>query len=84
MNQYFKKIIRFAKPYKVHAYLNIFFNILYALFSALSFVALIPMLSVLFGVTAKVTEKPVYEGISTAKNYLENAMSYYITYHTEQ
>ena len=45
---YFKKIFRFAKPYKKYMYLNIFFNILYALFSAISFVALIPMLTVLF------------------------------------
>ena len=45
---YFKKILRFAIPYRKYGFLNIFFNILYALFSALSFAALIPMLDVLF------------------------------------
>ena len=46
--KYFKKIIRFAIPYKKYAILNITFNVFYALFSALSFIALIPMLDVLF------------------------------------
>ena len=44
--QYFKKIIQFALPYKRFAFLNIIFNVFYALFSALSFIALIPMLDV--------------------------------------
>lgn len=84
MNEYFKKIIYFAKPYKSYAYLNIFFNILYALFSALSFVALIPMLTVLFHTGEKVTEKPVYQGITSAKDYLEQYMSYFITMYSDE
>ncbi|WP_430615459.1 ABC transporter ATP-binding protein [Flavobacterium sp. JP2137] len=79
MNEYFKKIFRFAKPYKQYAYLNIFFNILYALFSALSFIALIPMMTVLFDETKKVVEKPVYTGIGGLKSYLEESMGYFIT-----
>lgn len=84
MNEYFKKIIRFAKPYKTYAYLNIFFNILYALFSALSFVALIPMLTVLFGDEKPVTEKPIYTGFSHAKDYLQDTMSFYLTQHSAE
>ncbi|KUF39053.1 ABC transporter ATP-binding protein [Myroides marinus] len=84
MNEYFKKIIYFAKPYKSYAYLNIFFNILYALFSALSFVALIPMLTVLFHTGEKITEKPVYQGITSAKDYLEQYMSYFITMYSDE
>jgi subfamily B ATP-binding cassette protein MsbA len=60
-------------------YLNIFFNILYALFSALSFVALIPMLTVMFNDAEKVHEKPEYRGIGEAKDYLLDYMNYYIT-----
>ena len=60
-------------------YLNIFFNILYALFSALSFVALIPMLTVMFGDEKKIYEKPVYQGIFQLKDYLMEYMNYYIT-----
>ncbi len=66
----FKKIVRFAKPYTKYAYLNIFFNILYALFSTLSFIALIPMISVIFDDTKKVYSEPVYTGIKHLKDYL--------------
>ena len=57
-----KKFIPYILPYKKQAILNIFFNILYSLFSALSFVALIPMLDVLFGKAQRVSEAPVYSG----------------------
>jgi len=78
--EYFKKIIRFALPYKRYAYLNIFFNILYALFSALSFMALIPMLDVLFlKDTIKVTDKPIYKGISGISDYGKDYLNYYIS-----
>ncbi len=79
ISQYFKKIFRFAKPYKKYMYLNIFFNIFYALFSALSFVALIPMLTVMFGDEKKIYDKPVYQGISNLKDYVMDYMNYYIT-----
>lgn len=84
MNEYFKKIIHFAKPYKSYAYLNVFFNILYALFSALGFLALIPMLTILFGDGKKVTEQPVYTGIGHLKAYLEDSMSYFLTQYTAE
>ena len=73
---YFKKIILFALPYKRFAFLNIVFNILYAFFSALSFVALIPMLNVLFDKTPKVDIEPVYTGIFDLQNYIENTINY--------
>ena len=73
---YFKKILRFAQPYRNYGYLNIFFNILYALFSALSFAALIPMLDVLFKPGNKVTVEPVYQGISKLKDYLQDYINF--------
>lgn len=76
---YFKKIIRFAIPYKNYAYLNIFFNILYALFSALSFVALMPMMTVLFKENKAIANPPVYKGIVSIGDYFEDYMSYYIS-----
>ena len=76
---YFKKILRFAKPYSKYGYLNIFFNILYALFSALSFAALIPMLDVLFTPDKKVLEKPVYTDIGHLKDYLQDLINYEVT-----
>ena len=57
-----KRFIPYLLPYNRQAFLNVFFNILYSLFSALSFVALIPMLDVLFGKAQPITEAPVYSG----------------------
>jgi ATP-binding cassette, subfamily B, bacterial MsbA len=74
-----KKIIPFIIPYKNHAFWNVFYNILYALFSTLSFVALAPMMQVLFNDAKKVTVKPIYKGIMDLKNYFENYLYYYIT-----
>ncbi|MDA8639951.1 ABC transporter ATP-binding protein/permease [Flavobacteriaceae bacterium] len=75
---YFKKILLFALPYKRFAFLNILFNILYALFSALSFVALVPMFDVLFGSTPKIESKPTYTGISGFKEYVTDYINYKI------
>ncbi|AEM69146.1 Xenobiotic-transporting ATPase [Allomuricauda ruestringensis DSM 13258] len=76
---YFKKILQFARPYRRYGFLNIFFNILYALFSALSFAALIPMLDVLFKPQEKVLVEPVYEGFAKSKDYLQDYINYRIT-----
>lgn len=72
--RYFRKILRFAGPYRRYGLLNILFNILYALFSALSFVALIPMLEVLFQQTKPVMEKPVYTGIGQLETYVKDSL----------
>jgi len=77
--EYFKKILKFARPYKNYAILNIFFNILYALFSALSFAALIPMLDVLFDKTKQLTEQPVYEGIGSLKSFVQDSLNYQLS-----
>ncbi|WP_130286595.1 ABC transporter ATP-binding protein [Aquimarina brevivitae] len=76
---YFKQIIRFAMPYKSYGILNIICNIFYALFSALSFIALIPVLKVLFqtGEQQKI-EKPIYTGIVNLKAYLTDKLNYFI------
>ena len=75
----FRKILPFALPYKKYAYLNIFFNILYAFFSTLSFVALIPVLKVIFNDKKEIYKQPVYEGIANIKSFLENYLNYYLT-----
>jgi subfamily B ATP-binding cassette protein MsbA len=75
----FKKILPLAVPYKRYAYLNVFFNILYALFSTLSFVALIPVLKVIFNDKKEVYTRPEYTGISSLKSFSENYLNYYLT-----
>jgi len=77
--QNYKKILRFAKPYRNYGYLNIFFNILYALFSALSFAALMPMLNVLFEKDKQLTIAPVYRGVGKLKDYFMDYMNYQVT-----
>lgn len=81
MSPYLKKFIPYILPYKKYAFLNIFFNILYALFSAISFVALIPMLDILFGKeNQKVLEKPVFSGkISDLVNYGKELLNYRVS-----
>nr|WP_299069179.1 ABC transporter ATP-binding protein [uncultured Allomuricauda sp.] len=76
---YFKKILQFAIPYRKYGFLNIFFNILYALFSALSFAALIPMLDVLFKPEQKILVEPVYNGFANLKDYLQDYINYRVT-----
>lgn len=81
---YFFKILRFGIPYKRFAFLNIFFNVLYALFSALAYVSMIPMMQILFGTTPKTTVPPTYQGIDQIKNYLEGFFNYKITQYIDQ
>ena len=69
----------FAMPYRKFAILNIICNIFYAIFSTLSFIALIPVIQVLFDKTKRVAEKPVYTGISNAKNYFSDYFNYEVT-----
>ena len=70
---YFKKILHYAYPYKSKAFLNIFFNILYAIFSALSFVVLMPLLKVIFKKgEAETVAKPVYEGFTKLSSYFND------------
>ena len=75
----FKKIFPFVLPYKKYAYLNIFFNVLYALFGTLSFISLKPMMDVLFGQSKKNYVEPIYTGIWDLKKYLSDFSSYYLT-----
>ncbi|WP_055442358.1 ABC transporter ATP-binding protein [Lacinutrix himadriensis] len=76
---YIKKIAPFILPYKKYGYLNIFFNVLYALFSTLAMVSLMPMINVLFGETKKLYIKPVYKGIRELKSYGEDCLNYFVT-----
>ena len=77
---YFKKILRFAWPYKSYGFLNIFFNILYALFSGLSFMVLMPLLQVIFKKdTENITAAPEFGGLTNAGAYFKDYMNYVIT-----
>ena len=76
---YFTRVLKYGLDYSYFAVLNIIFNILYAIFSALAFVSFIPMLDVLFKQTKKVYIEPEYTGISDIREYAENYFNYYIS-----
>ena len=76
---YFKQILRFAKPYKFYAVLNIISNVFYALFGTLSMISLFPMLKVLFGDTKPLHVEPTWEGIRKLTSYGENYLNYFVT-----
>jgi subfamily B ATP-binding cassette protein MsbA len=76
---YFKKILKYAKPYAKFTWLNVFFNIFYALFNVLSVLSFIPVLGILFGQEEKVEVAPVYEGIGSLFKYVQGSLNYEIT-----
>ncbi|MBN8567094.1 MAG: ABC transporter ATP-binding protein [Flavobacteriales bacterium] len=84
MDENLKKIIPFLKPYKTNVVWNIVFNILYALFSTLSFIALIPMLDVLFKDVEKIETKPVYTSIWKIGDFGKDYLYFYITKLSEE
>ena len=76
---YFTRVLKYGLDYTYYGVLNIVFNILYAIFSALAFVSFIPMLDVLFKQTKDVYIEPEYSGISNIREYLEDYFNYYIS-----
>lgn len=81
---YFKKILKFAVPYKRFAVLNIICNIFYALFSTLSFLALIPVIQILFDKTKRVAIAPRWDGWGGIKNYVVDTFNYEVTQRVNQ
>ncbi|WZL88196.1 ABC transporter ATP-binding protein [Salinimicrobium sp. 3283s] len=76
---YFKRIMRFAIPYKRFAILNIICNIFYALFSTMSFLALIPVIQILFDKTKRVAVEPRWAGLGSIKDYVVDLFNYEVT-----
>ena len=76
---YFRKILEFARPYKRFAVLNIICNIFYALFSTLSFIALIPVIRILVNPEERVDAMPVWSGWTGAKDYYVGYFNYHVS-----
>ncbi|MFB9107634.1 ABC transporter ATP-binding protein [Flavobacterium gyeonganense] len=80
----FKRFLKYLIPHKKNLVISIIFNVLYALFSAISMLSLFPLMKVLFSDGEKIHVRPVYEGIkSIDKRYLEDSLNYFITHNTE-
>lgn len=76
---YFTRVLKYGIEYYNYGVLNIFFNILYAIFSALAFVSFIPMLDVLFKQTKTVYTEPEYGGLNNILEYTEDYFNYYLS-----
>jgi subfamily B ATP-binding cassette protein MsbA len=69
---------RYIKPYKRQAIASIISNVFFALFSTLSFIVFIPLLEVLFKEEKRRSiTKPVWNGISHIKDYLNESINYH-------
>ncbi|UYW01567.1 ABC transporter ATP-binding protein/permease [Flavobacterium agricola] len=84
MDENLKKIVPYAKKYKRNVVLNIFFNILYALFSTIGMVFIFPVLQVLFGDGEKVKQLPAYTGFVDAVSNWQQYLFYYVNIYSEK
>ena len=81
---HFTNILKYAKPYKSYAIGHLISNVFYALFGALSFVALIPMLDILFQkATVAPTTKPVYKGIGSLNEFYKDYLAYHVNIYAQ-
>jgi len=76
---YFKRVLRHVFGYKKEFILNIFFSILYAFFSAIAFLSLMPMLEVLFNGSKKIIDKPLLEKSESLGNFIENWLNFQVS-----
>lgn len=80
---HFYNVLRYAIPYKRLAIGHIVSNVFYALFGTLSFIALIPMLDILFEKKEAQITKPVYEGLASLEDYYKDFLAYHINQYAE-
>jgi subfamily B ATP-binding cassette protein MsbA len=73
------KLIPYTKKYQSNIVWNVTYNILYALFSTISMLTLLPMLEVLFGKNKAIEKAPVYEGIGNIMAFGKNILYYQIS-----
>ena len=76
MDKNLLKIIPFTKPYQKHVVWNIIYNVLYALFSTISMLTLLPMLQVLFKKNTAAVTEPVYNGIGSSIDFAKQLLFY--------
>ena len=62
-----------------YGWLNVGFNVLYAIFNVLSILIFIPTLGILFGSNEKVDKAPAYEGLGSLQAYVEGQLNFFLT-----
>ncbi len=76
---YFKRVLKYVFHYKKYFSLNILFSVLYAFFSAVAFLSLMPMLEVLFNGTDNTIKKPSMEISNNLGDFIENWLNYQVS-----
>ena len=76
---YFNRVLKIVFTFKKYFMLNILFSVLYAFFSAVAFLSLMPMLEVLFNGINKINEKPTLELSSNLGDFIENWLNYQVS-----
>ena len=75
---FFARVIKNLKLFKKEFGLNVLFSALYALFSAIAFFSLMPMLEVLFNGTNQTLIKPTLDSSLNLGSFLENWLNYQV------
>ena len=75
---FFARVIKNLKLFKKEFGLNVLFSALYALFSAIAFFSLMPMLEVLFNGTNQTLVKPTLDSSLNLGSFLENWLNYQV------
>ena len=76
---YFKRVLKYVFQYRKYFSLNILFSTLYAFFSAVAFLSLMPMLEVLFNGTNNELKRPSLELSNNLGDFIENWLNYQVT-----
>ena len=76
---YFKRVLNYVFSFKKYFLLNILFSVFYALFSAVAFLSLMPMLEVLFNGVNDIKEKPQLELSNNLGEFIENWLNYQVS-----
>ena len=76
---YFKRVLKYVFQYRKYFSLNILFSTLYAFFSAVAFLSLMPMLEVLFNGTKNELKRPTLELSNNLGDFVENWLNFQVT-----
>ena len=76
---YFKRVLNYVFSFKKYFLLNILFSVFYALFSAVAFLSLMPMLEVLFNGVNDIKEKPQLELSNNLGEFIENWLNFQVS-----
>ena len=76
-----KRFFKYLKPYRRFQFLSILYNVLYALFSSISMLSLLPMVNILFGEERKQLQKPNALGYDNfSLNAMEDHLDYWLSH----